>query len=571
MGAGQRWAGAGPWAGALAAALLLALASAVQAQAQAQANGPATPRLLWQHEGRLQAAPAPVAEARAPLGSVWKLFVYSYLVAQGADEPPYRCEAAQRRSEEEYCCDPGEAVDRDTALARSCGPYFAPQRLKLEPGAWRGFWQGQAAAAPAPAWLLALPALQPATVVAVPELLAALQQVPAPARQAAREALLPNNLRDGAVLAALGSGPRFKTWSWTDEQGRRIGGAAGWLADGTPFWFGASGTSRGALRAQAPWLAAQWQPQQRLVAAPDAAGLQAQPCVDVDYFARYPLATVRRDDGRPVPEGPLLPVGYRLEFANGQALALRGQPALSLRIEAGRPRLVARLPLEDYVARVLDREGDARETEAARALAVAARSWLLQNTHEHGGCRAVADDSRAQRVSPQAPTPAARAAAAFTAGLVLQGVPVRYHLDQARPGQLGWQQTVAAARAGQGFESLLRQAYPGASLGGWQQGGDCQPLAQAAAWLQQRERRWRERLRAEAGFESTAPQLQVCQLTHGVPHADQRRLRIHVREWHSREGRVALIHEYLHLAFRHHPRGQDEAFVERLAQTLADS
>jgi uncharacterized protein YfaQ (DUF2300 family) len=80
-----------------------------------------------------------------------------------------------------------------------------------------------------------------------------------------------------------------------------------------------------------------------------------------------------------------------------------------------------------------------------------------------------------------------------------------------------------------------------------------------------------ERLRTEAGFESTAAQLQVCQLMQGVPHADQRRLRIHVREWASREGRVALIHEYLHLAFRHHPRGQDEAFVERLAQALADS
>ena len=39
---------------------------------------------------------------------------------------------------------------------------------------------------------------------------------------------------------------------------------------------------------------------------------------------------------------------------------------------------------------------------------------------------------------------------------------------------------------------------------------------------------------------------QVCQLTQGVPHADLRRGRIYVREWASRDGRVALIHEYLH-------------------------
>ena len=57
----------------------------------------------------------------------------------------------------------------------------------------------------------------------------------------------------------------------------------------------------------------------------------------------------------------------------------------------------------------------------------------------------------------------------------------------------------------------------------------------------------------------------------GVPHSDQRLLRIHVREWFTQDGRVTLLHEYLHLAFRHHPRGQDDAFVERLARQLVES
>ncbi|HSW05329.1 DUF2300 domain-containing protein, partial [Aquabacterium sp.] len=391
------------------------------------------------------------------------------------------------------------------------------------------------------------------------------------ARQAARAALLTNTLRDSTVLAQLGSGPRFKTWSWTDGQGQRIGGAAGWLADGSPFWFGAAGTSRIALPKHAAWLAAQWQAQQVLTAAPDAVGLQAQPCVDVRLFARYPLAHLQRDDRRLLAEGPLQPGAHTLRFVNGQRLALRGQSALRLRMADAVPQLDARLPLEDYVARVIDREGDARDTAAARALAVAARSWLLQNSAEQGGCRSVDDDSRAQRVSPNPPTEAARAAAAFTAGLVLTGTDVRYHVDRSAPGVMSWQQAVAASRAGLGFEAILRRAFPGGAMAGLQRLGDCAPLPQATAWLAQRQARWRSRLRGEPGYEAPGAELQVCQLMQGVPFADQRRLRIHLREWHSREGRVTLIHEYLHLAFRNHPKGQDEAFVERLAQTLADS
>jgi uncharacterized protein YfaQ (DUF2300 family) len=95
-------------------------------------------------------------------------------------------------------------------------------------------------------------------------------------------------------------------------------------------------------------------------------------------------------------------------------------------------------------------------------------------------------------------------------------------------------------------------------------------MPQAAAWLVQRQQRWRALLSAQPGYEPSAESVQVCRLAMGMPHSDQRRLVIRVREWASREGRVTLIHEYLHLAFRHHPRGQDEAFIEPLAQRLAD-
>jgi uncharacterized protein YfaQ (DUF2300 family) len=38
----------------------------------------------------------------------------------------------------------------------------------------------------------------------------------------------------------------------------------------------------------------------------------------------------------------------------------------------------------------------------------------------------------------------------------------------------------------------------------------------------------------------------------------------------TREDRITLAHEYVHIGLRRHPRGQDEEFVEQLARRLAD-
>jgi uncharacterized protein YfaQ (DUF2300 family) len=508
-------------------------------------------------------------DLRAPLGSLWKLFVYSYIVAQGVDAAPYRCPADARRDDEVYCCEPGEAVERDAALVRSCGPFFEPQRLQIDATRWRDFWQRPGA----PAWLLSLSAMQPETPVAVLDLLTALQHVPPVARVAARQALLPNSTRNIAVLDALGSGPRFKTWSWTDTRGQRIGGAAGWLADASPFWASGPGTSRQVLSTQAAAIAQAWAPSQRLALWPDAASQEAAPCVTVNMFARYPLRAVQHThrDGQAVSagEGPLRGA-LRLQFVNGQTLRVQGSPQLQMKWRDGQPHIEARLSLEDYVARVVDREGDAHEVAAARALAVAARSWLMQNTVERGGCHVVDDASQAQRVSANPATAAARAAAAFTQGLVLTGMAVRYHSDKDAPGVMAWSQAVLNGRQGLGYVAIVQQAYPQAVWSGVAGQADCEAVPQAQAWLREREQRWREQLRREAGYEPTGASLQVCRLSLGVPHADARRMQIHIREWLSREGRVTLVHEYLHLAFRHHARGADESFVERLAQRLVD-
>lgn len=556
----------------------VALAAALALPALAAAPSKVQPRLAWLTDEGMVAlertpqgttARLPASDTlQAPLGSVWKLFVYSYLSVNATQEPTYRCASAQRRTDDEYCCDPGASIGRAQALAQSCGPYFEPARLGIDAAGWARFWRDH----DAPAWLLRLDAMQPDTRVPVSELLAALRQVPASARTAARQALQPVTVRDDEVLAALGGGPRLKTWSWR-EGTQPVGGAAGWLADGTPFWFGDAGTSRSALRADATWMAAQWAAHGLATPVPDGAAVSAQPCIAVDFFQRYPITSVQRavpGNTAAAPAGPLRG-RYRIAFQNGSQLVMEAVPAQVLRYGADGPRIAARLPLEDYVARVLDREGDARETEAARALAVAARTYVLQNATETGGCRQIADDSRTQRVSPNPPSASARAVAAFTEGLVVDGQAVRYHGDQASPGVMSWQAAVAAGRQGQPFAAILRAAYPRGSLASFRAEADCTPLPQAQQWLAERQQRWRRVLRAEAGFQPVDDTLRVCQLAMGVPHSDQRRLVIRVREWHSREGRVSLIHEYLHLAFRDHPHGQDETFIERLAQQLADS
>jgi uncharacterized protein YfaQ (DUF2300 family) len=550
--------------------LAAALAGALQA-------APAPPvRLAWVDAGSGEAvgrqrqgvhADAPESDIRnwrAPLGSLWKLFAYSYLHAEAVAEPPYRCSSDVRQPEEDYCCEPGERITRDQALARSCGPYFEFARLGIAPADWSRFWQRQ----DAPAWLQRASHLQPDHEVGVPELLAALQRIPDAERQAARQALLPLSLRDEGVLRALGSGPRFKTWSWR-VAGERAGGAAGWRSDGTPFWFGAPGTSRTALQAQAGWIAHAWENAPPV--APDPAAVAAQPCIAVRYFQRYPIRSVRRaSDGRDAVDGPLNG-RHRITFANGMALSIQALPVLQLQHDAGQPRIHGQLTLEDYVARVVDREGNAREVQAARALAVAARTYVLQNATEDAGCRQIADDSRTQRVSADPPSAAARAAARFTEGLVLTGRPVRYHTHQAAPGVMAWEGAVAQGRAGVPFDAILRDAYPGTTLEGHAGGAsDCTALPQATRWLIERQRRWRELLQRQAGYQALGERVSVCQLALGTPHADQRRLVIRLREWQTRDGRTTLIHEYLHLAFRDHPNGRNEAFIEHLAQQLTD-
>ena len=519
-------------------------------------------RQLRQGGATLPLSPPFDGTRQVPLASLWKLFVYVYASDNKVAMPDYRC--GGRDPEEVYCCDAGQSIGHDAALAQSCGPFFSPRRLMIAPASWRQYWTSRLGSAPAGdfAWLANPAQLAPKRMVRLDSLLRALDSIPAASRQEAEAALLHVVLdgRGAGTARWFGSQLRVKTYSW-QQDGKRIGGAAGWLSDGTPIWFGGAGGSSNVFEQWAPRLAASLPP----VGAADDGG-----CVVVDYFKRYPIRAVRGEGGVAVP-GPLNG-RYHVQFENGQNLALRSSGELMLLQEkGGRPQLRGRFGVNEYVARVLDREANAGEPEAAKALAIAARTYLQQNAVNVAGCQQIADSSATQRVSPSPATPAALAIARWTDQLIVDGVTVRYHSTLPSEGTMAWSEAVRQARQGKHYDELLAAAYPGGALSTFgNTGARCRRLAQNEDWLARSVPRWQRVLLREAGYEAPPQAPLVCALSSGAPYSEQSRNRIFMRPLATREDRITLAHEYLHLGLRRHPRGQDEEYVERLARRLVD-
>ncbi len=540
-------------------AVLLSVCCAPDAQAHDLA-------VAWLRDGRVEvrADPAAAPTDAVPLGSLWKLFVYAYAVERKLDVPAYQC-GASRIAGEEYCCEPGGTIDLDQALARSCGLAFEPQRLEIDAAAWRDFWAPKVRERSQ--WLTELGNLAPAHIEPVEGVLQAVEAVPATARASAMRALLPVMVDGGGrdALPHLGSLARVKTFTWEHERrpGSAWGGAAGWLIDGTPVWFGASGSSRSVLREHGQRIA------QRLPALRDPIGPEA--CVVVDFFARYPIRSVDRLPEKVAAASGVLSGRYRVTFENGNTLLFNTGGEMRLDDSDGRPGLKARLSLTEYLARVIDREGDASVSEAARALAIVARSWLIENAVFDTGCYRVEDSSRAQRVSASPASRAARQVVLFTDGLVLGGQPAQYRLQSAVPGVLSWTDAVDQARAGDRFDVILANAFPSGTLGTVNGEQECRRLPDAERWLAKMLPRWHRQLASEPGFEPLSRPPAVCLLQQGTPYADTSRLRVFARALRTPDDRIALAHEYVHLAFRFHPLGADEAFVERLARRLEEN
>ena len=555
----------------LAATLVLmwiALAPAVRAD---------TLDVAWWRDGELTAlrvnedgssrAQAFDASRLVPLGSLWKLFVYVHALDSKVATPDYQCTGKQPH-EEVYCCEKGRSIGRDAALAQSCGLFFSPARLMIARRPWVDYWTERLGRPPAgeTEWLSDPALLTPGRLVTLRSLMQALGSIPAASRVDAEAALLRVVLgaRGVSTVGWFGSQVRVKTFSWHEAKRptQRHGGAAGWLADGTPLWFAGTGTSNSILQKWAPRLAA---------ALPAVAPARDAGCVVVDYFARYPLRRVEKNGAKVKPGA--LNGRYVVRFENGRSLPLFSQGELTLGHDArGRDTIAGRFGVNDYVARVLDREASASEPEAARALAVAIRTYLQQNAVWKDGCQRIADSSATQRVSPNPASAPARAVAQWTDQLVLAGVNVHYHSDTPSKDTMAWTVAVEQGRQGLRFDEILAAAYPRAELGtlGGVGALQCVRMPAAEAWLAREVPQWERALRGESGYERPAQLPLVCQLASGLPFSEQSRNRIFVRGLSTREDRITLAHEFLHLGLRNHPRGQDETLVEQLARRLVD-
>ncbi|GAA5167836.1 DUF2300 domain-containing protein [Viridibacterium curvum] len=550
-----------PFAGSVLAALLFAGSACGATLPATEAT-----RFVTQTHGELASyringaslsadeTPLPSAE----LGSLWKLFVFSYLVAQQQTSPDYQCRGNDR--EEAYCCEAGGRIGREDALIKSCGRYFEPTRLQLQPTNWRDFWVAQQA----PAWLHKLSNLHERHAVPVAELLAALDAVPADVRHHASHTLLHvlGQNTAGDALDHLGGLLRPKTWTMPDPRhpGMRRGGAAGWLADGSPFWLAGRGAGIEVLRRSAPALSDTLMRQQ----VPD----DAQ-CIRVHFFKRYPLKQlVALASGQPARPGALTG-HFRAHFENGNSLDFNANGELQLAQRDNSPSITGKFSINEYVARVIDREAAAEPRDAARALAVVIRSYLLQNARPDRDCLAIDDSTATQRVSPRPASAAARAIADWSDGLVLDR-PAQYHLDKASHGVLSWTTARQSANSGEHFLRILSTAFPDSNLSSAAvtAGERCIAAPAAQKWLHDNLPRWHRQLQAEAGYSAPAQTPPVCMARSTNPHADMHKRRIYVHGWQSQQDRLAIAHEYLHLAFEGHPRADNEDFVERLARHL---
>ncbi|MDR0674368.1 MAG: DUF2300 domain-containing protein [Zoogloeaceae bacterium] len=529
------------------------------------------------------AADDPIWRRKVPLGSLWELFVYLWLIETGKDAPDYVCAGAQgnsaaartRRAEEAYCCNPGGRIQKDAALVRSCGLFFAPERLGIKAADWQKFWSSRSAGAD---WLPDLAQMRPQTQVTPASLINALSQIPAATREQAASVLLARafDAHGGtdALVRHMGGQLRIKTFSWflADNQ-TRYGGGAGWLGDGRPVWFAANGTGQQVMARYGKLLAdtllmEDWA-SARAFASSSTSAAAAPGCVRVRFFAHYPLSSVEKSGGAPASIGALRG-RYVARFANKASLPFRANGELTLAMEKDQPRIEGQFALDDYVARVLDREADANEREAARALSVVIRTYLLREARRQGNCLVIDDSSRKQRVSPNPASRAAQAVAQFTRELVLRGAPVGYHRDTPGENRMAWKAAVAASRAETPWDIILRDAFPQASLAAMYDpaGIACKRFTMAERWLAARLPRWNARLQqALPGFEAPAAP-QICLLSQGTPFSEQDRDRIHLRALKSAEDHRTLAHEYLHLGLKHHPAGHDEALVKAWARRL---
>ena len=503
---------------------------------------------------------------QTPLGSLWKLFLYIFIVENQITPEPYKCTGNDPN--EIFCCKPQKRIDIDKALIKSCGLFFDKVRsdiLKSSHGAWRLFWENELGLKYE--WLTNLNELRPGKIVNVRDLLTSLLRTNKLSHTTIRtREVLPEVLISGTAKGAvrlLGSSLKVKTFTWDDPSriGKFIGGIAGWLNDGSAIWVLGKGKGSQVINLWGREI------NQRILG-----GLNSfsSNCVRVKFFDRYPISKVfNLNTNQLSNEGPLKG-DYKIIFKNGNSLKFNSTGGFHYKRSTDETSIIGLFNINEYIARVLEREVSVDPEEAAKAFAILARTYLINRAQFKDKCFVIPDSSHYQRVSIHNPSESSLAISNWTDGLILNNIDdIQYHSTTNSHNRISWTFAKKLAKDKLFFDEILKIGYPTGILSVMKSklSQNCKRLPLIKNWLDSRSVLWGNRLKREVGYESPDSVI-VCELTLGNPFSDLENNRIFVKSMRTQNDKITIAHEFLHISFKNHPLGNDEGFIERTAIKL---
>ena len=507
-----------------------------------------------------------IQELQTPLGSLWKLFLYIFLVENQITPEPYKCTGNDPN--EIFCCKPQKSIDIDKALIKSCGLFFDKVRsdiLKSRHGAWRLFWEKELGLKYE--WLTNLNELEPGKIVNVRDLLTSLLSTNKLSHATLRyREVLPEVLISGTakgVVRLLGSSLKVKTFTWDDPNriGKFVGGFAGWLNDGSAIWVLGKGKGSQVINL--------WAREINQIIFGRLNSFSSN-CVRVKFFNRYPISKVLNLNTNQLSnEGPL-EGDYKIIFKNGNSLKFNSTGGLHYKRSTDKTFIIGLFNINEYIARVLEREVSVDPEEAAKAFAILARTYLINRAQFKDKCFVIPDSSHYQRVSIHNPSESSLAVSNWTDGLILKNIDdIQYHSTTNSHNRISWTFAKKLAKDKLFFDEILKIGYPTGILSVMKSklSQSCKRLPLIENWLDSRSVHWGNRLKREVGYESPDSVI-VCELALGNPFSDLENNRIFVKSMRTRNDKITIAHEFLHISFKNHPLGNDEIFIERTAIKL---
>ncbi len=502
----------------------------------------------WLQDGKLS---SDEAHREVKLGSLWKLYAYAYLKINQTPVPDFF--PTGEDTEEIFCGKKGDVVTAEKALAQSCGLYFEPKRLGLAYKDWKKFWNKNGGKT----WYSRILIEQHQLTLPISEILKSLDElrhhneIGPLLKFALSNVVLNGTARVG--LGALGSRLVLKTFTVGDN-GHYVGGFAGWTHEGPVVWYQGQGKSHEVIERDAGVLS-DWLTERAIS--------RDRGCVKVKHFARYPIKALRNDREEPVTAAQELRGLYTIEFTNGKKLnftASAGQGWDGSSIHGS-------YQIDDYVARVVEREFGVTPMASAEAMAIVARSYLYQNaTKLADQCWGIEDSTHFQRVGIHAPSQQTRKIVIKTSEFILDSEkPVHYHLRT-------WLKAKKLAEKNTSWPEILGQLYPEMNitmrrpLAVW----DCLPMFRAEKWMARNKPRIDRYVKEKLHMREIVD-VKVCQTPYLQPFSLMKEKRIFLNKFEDSEDQISLVHEYFHFYLSQTHRARDEKYIDQLAKEALKS